>query len=133
MVIKYWLSDKVKVEIELRSKVTILTGNSGTGKTLLFNTVPSTLEDGTQVICFTKKSFTAGLSEAIRTTSNALFILDRFDLYKTPDIIDAINKDASNKFVIISRCWNGISYNDLTACNVIFDECEQVYKLQTIE
>ena len=78
-------------------------GNSGTGKTLLYNAAKDTMEHFYHVKAFTK----ADRDEVIHTIEvnpSHLFILDRADYYFTKELGQLImEQSATSKFLIFAR------------------------------
>ena len=100
-----------KFEFHLRGKVTIVNGLSATGKTYLCRYVKEIQQDlnsdfGTEfgnVFLLDSEN-----KNCIYDQSGKLIIVDRAELILTDDIVNFINSDNSNRYLIFSRGLTGI-------------------------
>jgi hypothetical protein len=126
------------IELNLRSDITIITGDTATGKTFLYNKIKDA--DNTEDIILinydfvkTKGNYDA-MVDCIKRSMNKLFVIDNADAIQRKDdtIMLAINNDLNNTFIVIGRhpelIYNisdmaevNISDNKITL-NYIFDE-----------
>lgn len=97
---------KVSYDFEIRRKITIISGDSGTGKTTLVDLIEKANNgEGVYLECECKcgvlvdKNWQYDLS---LYTNSILFIDENFDAINTKEFADAVNK-SDNYFVIINR------------------------------
>lgn len=97
---------KVSYDFKIRRKITIISGDSGTGKTTLVDLIEKANNgEGVYLECECKcgvlvdKNWQYDLS---LYTNSILFIDENFDAINTKEFADAVNK-SDNYFVIINR------------------------------
>lgn len=102
-----------KVNLQLRGNRTIITGESATGKTLLCTKIMNIQGDKNVYNKYNADNIVV-LSdnintEALKKLKNKLIIIDRFEQnLNSQDIIEYINNDKNNKYLIITREAPGI-------------------------
>jgi tRNA uridine 5-carbamoylmethylation protein Kti12 len=98
------MDEPIKYEIELRGYVTIVSGNSGTGKTLLCDIVKQHISDGnTKFIVIDATS--RGLFDLtfLKNKKGKIIFIDDADLMVSRKILNYILKDRNNYYVMFRR------------------------------
>lgn len=129
--IKDKLSNTLVIDIKLSNKINIIDGNSGTGKTFVYDIIKN--NKVANIKCLNKetidnwkqlKSPVEGFKEILEDNDNTLFIIDRADeiFAEYPEIIDIIcNDKSSNTFLLFTR--ETIFAQDLNTWHIInYDE-----------
>lgn len=102
-----------RVEIPLNNKVTILTGDSATGKTKLIKYIKLLITDSNEIkyasiadlsnkliVCETKNDVLELIKKKVE---NKIIIIDRFDLMSNNEKIIQFMKRSSNIFIVASH------------------------------
>ncbi len=101
-----------KFNLQLRGKITIVTGDSASGKTLLCNKLKSIKHDKnlSKQIYRADNIFLVNDDniDALINQKKKLIIIDRAEQILTSDIVDSINQDKDNRFLIFTRKPIGI-------------------------
>ena len=129
--IKDKLSNTLVIDIKLSNKINIIDGNSGTGKTFVYDIIKN--NKVANIECINKeaidnwkklKSPVEVFKETLEADDNTLFIIDRADeiFAEYPEIIDIIcNDKSSNIFLLFTR--ETIFAQDLNTWHIInYDE-----------
>ena len=104
--------ERIQVELNLKSRVTILSGDSGTGKSYLYNTVKNfSVENdmGDNILCIDIGNYQlVGLSD-LRNRKNSIIFIDQADDILEGELYDFYYNDHDNYYVIIGRSFaNGV-------------------------
>lgn len=104
--IEFRYLDAIDVDIKLRQKITVLGGNSATGKTYIFNIIKaySTEEEINNILCLNINDFGAGnMLQRIKEVSNGIILIDQADdTLKDEEINKAILTD-DNYYILMGR------------------------------
>ena len=92
----------VQYEIALDTHETILYGDSGIGKTFIFKSLDKEY-NGMNVYKYTYQTDNDYMCDRIKSTNNALFVLDRIELWLTPEMRQVIMSDKFNIFLIMGH------------------------------
>lgn len=103
--------DGVTFDLNLRGHVVVIRGDSGTGKTFLWNTVNIIknsgfgrfTEDLKNVEIINWENRGAYSIEALKTYKNKLIIIDNASCFITQEIADFIADDTQNQYLIFTR------------------------------
>lgn len=108
-------SDRFALDIEISSKNTVISGDSGTGKTFLFNylydikqskilrnKIKSTIDFDELILVRTSEEMEQLLKQK-DTLNGKIIILDRANMYLTREHVTFIN-ESKNTFIIMTRC-----------------------------
>lgn len=132
-VLKIEAKSGVCIIIPLNNKVSILTGDSATGKTKLINYIGDLLKDTSEIknssiniknikVCHNEEDVIELMKRNIK---NNIIIIDRFDTMSNEDNIMEFIRESSNYFIVAAhkefkQCGYstdsmlGLNYNDLT-------------------
>lgn len=96
-----------KVDIQLRQDITILDGDSATGKTMLFDTIKDyTILEGIQnILCINEFTETPDIIlSRLRKMYNGIILIDHAErIMKHMEVTKHINNDLNNYYVLIGR------------------------------
>ena len=99
------------IDITLTAQITVVMGDSGAGKTLLYNMIPS-IVNGVKVYRYNGTNPNDSIIRDIESLTNVLIILDRIEyLFTEPlgdELLQAINK-SSNTFLLFGRNTTGLN------------------------
>lgn len=102
-----------KFKIQLKGRVTIVTGDSASGKTLLCSRLKNIKHDKNisnqkyraDNILLVNEDNIGGITNQ----KQKLIIIDRADQVLTDDIVDNINRDGDNRYLIFTRKPTGLT------------------------
>lgn len=107
------VSDKYNnhYRLQLKWDKTIVKGNSGTGKTHLFNIIKAIKEsyneeeyNADNIVLLTKEN-----KESLKIIKNKLVIIDVADLLLDDKDVEFINRDEDNRYIIYTRVPIGLA------------------------
>lgn len=112
----------VSFNIELRSGVTFVYGDSSVGKSFFYSVLEGAkLRDRTNGISDSalnrvtlfNYTHTLPMIESLKLLKGNLIVIDNFDFIRRecPEIIDYINDDFSNQYLLIGRVLKGLELN----------------------
>jgi len=94
-------ADKFALDIELKYNLILIAGDSGTGRTLMFNVLRVHFKDDVRFI------FIDGIQntdiECVRQLNGKLIIIDNADRLLNNEIRNYIVRDTHNQYIIIGR------------------------------
>lgn len=119
------ISCNLTFDLKLRGHLVQVDGASGTGKTLLFNTINdirnfylnNKMED-INVFAYDINSITI---DKLKSIKNSLIVVDRCNLL-SPDLVSYINSDKNNTYIVLGRGNLGFNlspnyFATLVTCN----------------
>ena len=96
----------INYDFSMQTQCTIISGDSGTGKTLMFNILREHEASNHSILALNmKKSFDRDFNNAL-TDVNTLIVLDRLDYWAEEEDISHIEEAihaCDNRFILISR------------------------------
>lgn len=122
-------TDNFNIDINLRSKYTILVGDTATGKSLLFKEMRNTT-DRDDIACINYESTIPKVNydamiNLIKQSKQKIFIIDQVDdiQRENDEIIRVISRDTKNTFILIGRGIN-LCYDisDIAEVSVVKDK-----------
>ena len=119
-------SGEYEIDLHLRSNRTVISGDSGSGKTFLFNKLRRAKSTKNMVFIDYKYVRSEGNYDAvvdfIKHTTDTIFIIDQADAIQriSTDIMLAINLDSRNKFILMGRNPE-IIYGFSDMCHVVIE------------
>ena len=96
------------VDLEIRSNVTFITGDSGTGKSAVFSFLQELSSEDERIICFNYIDHNKDCKDTILKAKGKLFIIDNADILLDDEIRQYIAMDTENQYVIIGRNPTGL-------------------------
>ena len=103
-ILEFTRKDGKKYYLELRGKITIIDGNSGTGKTLLANEIYYLKKNDKRLTGIDADNISLITSnEDSITDEEVLYILDRADMFLDNEMCDRICDCSKARFLIFAR------------------------------
>ena len=100
------------MDLDLSRHITVVVGESGTGKTLIYEMLPKKI-NGTLIHKFTYGATLRYVIEEIKDSSCDLFVFDRTELLFMDPLAEelkrVINSDSVNTFLLFGRETTGLS------------------------
>lgn len=106
MVSNIKLSGNITFSLNLKSGLTLIAGDSSTGKTMFYQKYMKKcrLENNKNVVFINNDILSSGISlKALLNVSNKLIIIDNADLLIDIDMARQIYNDGSNQYIIFGR------------------------------
>lgn len=103
-----------RFNVSFRDRLTVVMGDSGTGRTLLWMKLASESAFRDDIVCFNYTAKVDILHE-IKKRSNTLFVFDNADIILTPETKRYIQEDKSNQYILFGRDTDGLK---LAAINI---------------
>jgi energy-coupling factor transporter ATP-binding protein EcfA2 len=128
-----------KVNLEIPEPLTLITGNSGTGKSLLFKHLDNLSYTDKSIFCINSyicekyaeslnKNLQDTLLEMIKRHKNSLIIIDNADTLFNDNIRKYIGFDLNNQYLIFGRNVRGLWINENRIARLIRnDETKTIY------
>ncbi len=91
------------VDFEFTNNITILTGASGTGKSLVFSIIRESMMINSDVVCLSYQERLIGIGKIITEQSGKLIVIDNADIALDEDTRRYIAVDGKNQYLIIGR------------------------------
>jgi predicted ATPase len=101
----------ITFNLVIRTPITQITGESGTGKTFLVNHIKNVLasfrynsDDGLNAIAFDSTNIDTLTIDKLKSVKGYLIVIDRCDLLLTDEkVIEFIKQDRNNHYLLFSR------------------------------
>ena len=91
------------LDFEFTSNITILTGDSGTGKTASFSFIKECMALNPDIICLNYLDYQKNIAGIIKGASGKLIVIDKADVLLDDDVRKHIALDDKNQYLIIGR------------------------------
>lgn len=91
------------LDFEFRNNITILTGDSGTGKTASFSFIKECMVLNPNIVCLNYLDYQKNIGNIIRNTEKKLIVIDNADILLDDDTRKYIALDDKNQYLIIGR------------------------------
>lgn len=91
------------LEFEFTNNITILTGDSGTGKTASFSFIKECMALNPDIICLNYLDYQKNIGDIIRNAEKKLIVIDNADILLDDDIRKYVALDDKNQYLIIGR------------------------------
>lgn len=113
-------------DIKLRGDKVIVRGNSGTGKTLLYNAIDVIQRNKNKMSKYAASNIILINEQNIRNIKdyeNKLIIIDRGDIIINEEVTDVINSDfGTNRYLVFVRKYVGIELSPNYYANMVNDK-----------
>ena len=96
------------LDFEFTNNITILTGDSGTGKTASFSFIKECMALNPNIVCLNYLDYQKDIANIIRTTEKKLIVIDNADILLDDDTRKYIALDDKNQYLIIGRNPNNL-------------------------
>ena len=100
--------EEVSFSFMLNSRIVVIRGESGSGRTFLFNTWKAYAVSRRNNILFFNYTTAQDLYNVLQSKRDCLFVIDNADILLTDELRAYIAQDLTNQFVIIGRCVDGL-------------------------
>lgn len=91
------------VDFKFSSNITILTGDSGTGKTAAFSFIKECMAINPKLLCFNYLDYQSDIKDMISKADGKLIVIDNADILLNDDTRKYISLDDRNQYLIIGR------------------------------
>ena len=91
------------VDFTFKNNITILMGDSGTGKTATFSFVRECMAVNPKILCFNYLDYQKDMKDVISKTEGKLIVIDNADILLNNDTRKYISLDDKNQYLIIGR------------------------------
>ena len=91
------------VDFDFTNNITILTGDSGTGKTASFSFIKECMALNPDILCLNYLDYQKNIGDIIRNIERKLIVIDNADVLLDDDIRKYIALDDKNQYLIIGR------------------------------
>ncbi len=92
-----------KVDFHFKNNITLLMGDSGVGKTLVFSILKEASVDNEKLICFNYLDANKDILKELKNITGKLVVIDNADTLLTREIRKWIVFDNKNQYLIIGR------------------------------
>ena len=91
------------LDFKFTSNITILTGDSGTGKTASFSFIKECMALNPDIMCLNYLDYQRDIAHIIKNANGKLIVIDNADVLLNEDIRKYIALDDKNQYLIIGR------------------------------
>jgi Holliday junction resolvasome RuvABC ATP-dependent DNA helicase subunit len=91
------------VDFEFTNNITILTGDSGTGKTASFSFIQECMAVNLDILCLNYLDYQKDIAGIIKSAEKKLIVIDNADVLLNDDVRKYIALDDKNQYLIIGR------------------------------
>lgn len=91
------------LDFKFTSNITILTGDSGTGKTASFSFIKECMALNPDIVCLNYLDYQKDIKSIIKDLSGKLIVIDNADVLLSDDTRKYIALDDKNQYLIIGR------------------------------
>lgn len=91
------------VDFHFKNNITILMGNSGTGKTAAFSFIKECMAVNPNIVCLNYLDYQKDILEIIKKAKGKLIVIDNADVLLNDETRKYISLDGENQYLIIGR------------------------------
>ena len=91
------------VDFTFKNNITILMGDSGTGKTASFSFIRECMAINSKILCLNYLDYQKDIKDVISKTEGKLIVIDNADILLDDDTRKYISLDDKNQYLIIGR------------------------------
>jgi predicted ATP-binding protein involved in virulence len=91
------------VDFSFSNNITILTGDSGTGKTASFSFIQECMAVNSDILCLNYLDYQKDITDIIESAEKKLIVIDNADVLLSDDVRKYIALDDRNQYLIIGR------------------------------
>lgn len=91
------------IDFKFTNNITVLTGDSGTGKTAAFSFIKECMVLNSNVLCLNYLDYQKDISSIIKSMNGKLIVIDNADVLLDDNIRKYIAVDTKNQYLIIGR------------------------------
>lgn len=112
----------LKFKLKFKNELTLVNGDSGVGKTLLFKALMQHTAIYKNPIVFINYCMVLGdtgrIKDYLKASKNKLIVIDNADVLLTKELRVNIAMDASNQYLIFGRDVRGLGINERSIANL---------------
>jgi hypothetical protein len=91
------------VDFRFTNNITILTGDSGTGRTTAFSFIQECAPINPDILCLNYQDYQKDIAGIIKAAEKKLIVIDNADIILSDDVRKYIALDDKNQYLIIGR------------------------------
>ena len=91
------------VDFTFKNNITILMGDSGTGKTAAFSFIRECMAVNPKILCLNYLDYQKDIKDVVSKTEGKLIVIDNADILLNDDTRKYISLDDRNQYLIIGR------------------------------
>lgn len=91
------------VNFTFTNNITILMGDSGTGKTAVFSFIKECMAMNPRILCLDYFDYQKNIKEILRQTNGKLIVVDNADILLDDDTRKYVSQDDENQYLLIGR------------------------------
>lgn len=91
------------VDFKFTNNITVLTGDSGTGKTASFSFIKECMALNPDIMCLNYLDYQKDIADIIKSAERKLIVIDNADVILDDDVRKYIALDDKNQYLIIGR------------------------------
>lgn len=91
------------VDFTFTNNITILAGDSGTGKTAVFSFIRECMAVNPKLLCLNYLDYQKNIRDLIEQAEGRLIVIDNADILLDDDVRKCISLDGRNQYLIIGR------------------------------
>ena len=91
------------LDFEFTNNITILTGDSGTGKTAAFSFIKECMALNPDIVCLNYLDYQKDIGDIIRNTEKKLIVIDNADILLDDSTRKYVALDDKNQYLIMGR------------------------------
>lgn len=91
------------LDFEFTNNITLLMGDSGTGKTASFSFIKECMALNSDIVCLNYLDYQKNIGDIIRNAEKKLIVIDNADILLDDDTRKYIALDGKNQYLIIGR------------------------------
>ena len=96
------------VDFHLDMNITLITGEAGTGKSLVYRILKELSAENKEIRCFNYLDKNSNYKNSIKRSKRKLFIIDNADILLDDKMRNYIAFDSTNQYIIIGRDPTGL-------------------------
>ena len=126
-----------RFNLDLKENITIIGGNSGTGKTLLVRAVKNDMlikgiKSEYEIIDKLNTPTEEEFKQKINNLKDKVIVIDNADRYLNKEIIKWINLDSRNRYILMGRAVSGVETPPSGISIMEYDNVKEGFKLRYI-
>ncbi|MCM1025766.1 MAG: ABC transporter ATP-binding protein [Roseburia sp.] len=91
------------INFTFTNNLTLLTGPSATGKTVVFLCIKECMALNSSIVCFNYLDYQRNIHEILKQTRGKLIVIDNADILLNDEARKYISTDGNNQYLIIGR------------------------------
>lgn len=99
----YTVHTSFVIDFQFTNNITILIGNSGTGKTASYSFLLESRSEDDRIVCFNYTDIKSDIKRIIESLEGKLIVIDNADILLDQDTRKYITFDSKNQYLIIGR------------------------------